>query len=52
MIETIRCTQQNAENPKEHVKLPPAAVKIESHDEQTQHRAEVPKEHANHPPAV
>ena len=40
--ETLRYTHQNAENPKERVKLPPAAVKIESH-EQTQHRAEVPK---------
>jgi hypothetical protein len=46
-----RYTQQNTENTKEHVNLPPAAVKIESH-EQTQHRAEVPKEHAKRPPAV
>ena len=51
MQETTCYTQQSTENTKEHVNLPPAAVKIESH-EQTQHGAEVPKEHAKHPPAV
>lgn len=44
-------TQHNEGSFSEHVKLPPAAVKIESH-EQTQHSAGVPKEHSKLPNVV